>query len=291
MIWSEIKEFFADEGIELYGAIPLALCKIINSRLIMRANINSDKFSVIMFAVPYLSRKSFTEKSNFYKSGSISVYAASDDYHAYFKELFGRFDRKIGHIFPDYSFIGFSDHSPIDEVNAAAQSGIGVIGDNGLLITKKYSSFVFLGEIITDAEIDIDVQKISFCHHCGNCKKVCPTSSIGANEEIKNKTCLSAVTQKKKDLSEDESKIICDCGSAWGCDACQFSCPITLNAVEKDTIFTDIKWFTENTKITYTSEEIEKMPEPEFSKKAFSWRGKNTILRNIQLIENSNTKL
>ena len=51
---------------------------------------------------------------------------------------------------PGAIFCGFSDHSPIDERDTAAKGGLGVIGRNRLLINEEYSSFCFIGEIISD---------------------------------------------------------------------------------------------------------------------------------------------
>ena len=66
----------------------------------------------------------------------------------FFSSLFGEILPILRKSFPEYKFEGFTDHSPIDEINAAALAGFGMIGANGLLITEKYSSFVFVGEIV-----------------------------------------------------------------------------------------------------------------------------------------------
>ena len=75
-------------------------------------------------------------------------------------------------------FAGFADDSPIAEREAAAKAGLGIIGENGLLITEKYSSFVFLGEIITDLKMDTVNLPIKKCVGCGLCKNVCPANAI-----------------------------------------------------------------------------------------------------------------
>ena len=97
--------------------------------------------------------------------------------------------------------------------------------------------------------------------------------------------CLSEVTQKKATLSEEEIAGIKSSGCVWGCDICQEVCPYTLKAKEKNTIFTEIEFF-KNDQITIVqSNDISNMNAEDFSQRAYSWRGKNVISRNIKLIE------
>lgn len=272
MIYKRIKELLERQSIDLFAPIRLSDCKITKKYLLDKAGISSDAGSAIMIAVPYFVKDN--------TAGNISEYAKSQDYHLFFASLFGELLPCLREDFPQYRFEGFVDHSPIDEINAAARAGLGLIGANGLLITEKYSSFVFIGEIITDAQIECGVREVSLCEGCRLCLNACP---VGCDKV----GCLSATTQKKGELTEDEKELILSCGSAWGCDICQKICPHTKNAIESGSIYSKIPFFNENRIPHLTYSTIEGMSDEEFAKRAYSWRGRSVLLRNLKLLESS----
>ncbi len=96
------------------------------------------------------------------------------------------------------NFCGMADSAPINEVRAAAYAGLGLQGDNGMLINEKYGGYVFIGAIYTDAVFEYGGDKTSSCIHCGKCGEACPMKN--------GRDCLSAVTQKKGDLTEGEAE-------------------------------------------------------------------------------------
>lgn len=267
-----VKNELLDIGIDLIGAIPISKCKITREyKLKNKGFFDLNSLSVIIIAVPYLVK---CGKKN------ISAYSIPRDYHAYFKDLFDGLLPKLERKFTGYKFIGFADDSPIDERDAAAMAGLGIIGDNGMLITQKYSSYVFLAEIITDCPMPHLHQmeyKINHCEGCGKCKLVCPMSEIGE--------CLSALTQKKGELSPSEIDAIQKNGSAWGCDKCQECCPHTIDAINNGTIYSNIEFFNRELIPVLFRETIENMSDAEFSKRAYSWRKKETVLRNLDILE------
>ena len=170
-----------EHGLVLFAPIPLSECRVTRPYKIEKAGFGSlDGLNAIMLAVPYLTKQ---PKRN------ISAYAVSRDYHGYFSELFSTLLPRLNSAFPENRFAGFADDSPIDERLAAAQASLGILGDNGMLITEKYSSYVFLGEIITDLALDCQAHEIERCRGCGVCKRACPMGEMGQ--------CLSALTQKK----------------------------------------------------------------------------------------------
>ena len=207
--------------IDLVSCISLDKCDIVRPYLLEKNGIESG--SVIIFAVPYFFQNK-KDKSN------ISTYAISRDYHLFFESLFSDVISTLKTKFPDNKFIGFTDHSPINEIKAASKSGLGIIGKNHLLITEKYSSFVFIGEIITDAVIPSETSEILHCENCGICLASCP-----AKMDISK--CLSSITQKKGNLSDEEINFIEKHECAWGCDICQTVCPHTKKAIKNGTIY------------------------------------------------------
>jgi epoxyqueuosine reductase len=269
-----IAELLSAEGIDLFSFLSLSECRITKKYLLDRIGIAEG--SVIVMAVPYACDD--------IGGGNISEYAKSRDYHLFFSQLFSGLTTALKSKFPENNFFGFADHSPIDERHAAALAGLGVIGKNRLLLTEKYSSFVFLGEVITDLPLDSEAGEIGYCHGCDACQAACPVSFEGVSD------CLSAVTQKKGELDPNQSSLIRSSGCAWGCDACQLACPYTRRAIERGTIFTPIPFFTEDRIDTLSLSRLAHMSDGEFAERAYSWRGRETVARNLSLLESDPTK-
>lgn len=262
MLLEVAKKYLAEESIEYVSAISLKKCKIKKPYLLEKAGIDAEKASAIIFAVPYYVKEK--------EDKNISLYAISRDYHLYFSHLFERLTQVLKKEYPNGIFVGFSDHSPIDEVHAAAAAGLGMIGKNHLLITEKYSSFVFIGSVITDVKCDNFYEEPRKCESCGKCASACPCG-------LDSTKCLSALSQKKGELSEDEENALISSGIRWGCDICQLVCPHSADISE-----TKIPFFLEKRISMLTKEIINNMSDEDFSARAYSWRGRNTIIRDLE---------
>lgn len=272
-VYEKISLLLRERHIDLFAPIGLSDCKIMRKYLLDKSDISPEGGSAVMIAVPYRVKDEIV--------GNISEYAKSRDYHLFFSSLFNEMIPILRQTFPEHRFEGFADHSPIDEINAAALAGLGTIGANGLLITPKYSSFVFVGEIVTSAEIEYEKHDISLCENCGLCLRACP---IGCDKQL----CLSAITQKKGTLSSEESDLIVTYGSAWGCDICQNVCPHTQKAIESGSVYSSIPFFNQKRIPYLTYDILNGMSEDEFKERAYAWRGKATLLRNLRLLEGLN---
>ena len=269
-----LKTIFEKEQIECFGILPFSACRCRRPDLIERRGVHAqDIKSAILFLVPYYVHDG---------EGNISFYARSMDYHFYCDSLFERILPTMEKSFGG-SFLGFADKSPIEENIAAAKAGLGVLGDNYMLINEKYGSFVFLAEILsTLAPEELGFQgtagEAKTCLHCGACKRACPAQIDGAE-------CLSALTQKKGALTEAQENYIRKYGSVWGCDLCQTSCPLTQKAIQNGAQ-TPIAFFKEKRISVLTEETLNSMSEEEFRLRAFSWRGKAPLLRNLSIVKN-----
>jgi len=269
-MFSILSIFFQKHGIELYAPIPLSACKLQKAYLLEREGIGSTG-TAVLFAVPYRTPACEEPQRN------LSSYAVCRDYHAYFSALFDEILPVLRETFPSEAFAGFADHAPINEVDAAARAGLGVLGSNGLLLTKKHSSFVFLGGIYTSLTLPATVAEPKTCEGCGACTRACPAKD-GA-------PCLSALTQKKGALSDSEQALLLSHGSVWGCDVCQDVCPHTRRALEAGTLYTEIPYFYEHPIPMLSAQTLNEWTDAEFAMRAYAWRGKETVLRNLQLLE------
>lgn len=250
----EILSRLSEYNIKHMAVMPYRRCRPIKPRLLP-----FEPKSVILFLAPY-----YIELGG---ESNISLYAVSRDYHIFFRALYEDIEKS----FPPKNVKGFADHSPIAEVEAAAAAGLGFFGDNGLLINEDCGSYVFIGEIFTDEDSpDPPPAEIRRCGGCGECKKACPLPGV----------CLSAVTQKKGELTEEEKRIILKNGSAWGCDTCQKVCPHNKGLKE-----TPVEFFKKDLTPRLDVKTLEAMDDDEFKKRAYSWRGRDVIMRNLRLFE------
>lgn len=244
-----------------YGICRFSLLK--NDLIPCRAEqrIPENAQSVITVLFPY----NLGEKA--YENRNISRYAVPEDYHkiclSYLEKIKKEFEEKH----TDEVFECFCDNSPVKEVRAAALSSLGVIGKNGLLINKKYGSYVFIGEIVTTARLKYTESEIESCLECGKCEKACESGGI------KNKSeCLSAITQQKGEIENKYKSLIRKSGVIWGCDICQEVCPMNENKA-----LTKIPEFTKNTVFNIDADTC-------LENRAFEWRGKSVIKRNSDIL-------
>ena len=253
--FEKIKDFLLSENIDTFSAIKAEKLTVIDEK-----RMPEKVKSAVMFLIPYYSGS--------YADRNVSLYAVSRDYHLYIKELNGRFegDRVHFHYF-------FADTSPINERAAALEAGLGVKGRNGLVINEKYGSYVFIGTLLTDAEFDEDEYVSDMgekqCISCGLCEKNC--AFLRGECDF----CMSELNQRKN-VTDKELEMIKKHPLVWGCDTCQEACPHNKNVCE-----TPIDFFKKDLLWKIDAEMIENMSKDEFSKRAYAWRGKKTILRNL----------
>lgn len=252
----------------LYGFCPFDEIKdkLISCRAMNR--LPEKAATVIIFAFPYLLPEEMYEGSN------VSKYAAVEDYHGVVPPRLEKAAEELKKMYPGEEFACFSDNSPIPEVYCAARAGVGVRGKNGLLITKKYGSFVFLGEIVTTLALSSPIKKSGGCLDCGLCAAACPTGAIEGGI-INREKCLSDITQRKGELTEEQKDLIRKSGCAWGCDICQNVCPMNRSAEPGLDEF-----------INSASPVVTK--DTPIEGRAFAWRGEKVIRRNLEITDNKN---
>jgi len=159
-------------------------------------------------------------------TGKVSRYAWGDDYHdvvtaklrallAWIKEHDSQAEGKV-----------CVDIQPVMDKAWAVRAGLGWLGKHSNVITPEYGSWVFIGELLLNLELDFDVERVE--DHCGTCTlciDACPTDAITEPYVVDSNKCISYATielrtpelplQIEQNLS----------GWVYGCDICQDVCP------------------------------------------------------------------
>ncbi len=156
--------------------------------------------------------------------GKISRYARFRDYHKVLRAKLKKLLAAIEERFPGVYGIICVDTKPVLEKAFAEAAGIGWIGKNTCLLTKKLGSYVFLGEIFLDAELPYGLPHADHCGSCTKCIDACPTQAIVAPYIIDARRCISYLTIETRAAVPRE---LADKSGAWifGCDVCQEVCP------------------------------------------------------------------
>ena len=155
----------------------------------------------------------------------ISRYALGRDYHDVMRERMLLLLDYIKKESPGSGGRVFVDSAPVMERSWAVNAGLGWIGRNSMLINRRLGSYTFIGEIVTDIELDYD--KPFTTHHCGSCNRcteACPTGAILPDRTVDSNRCISYITIEHKGAipgyfsGKMENRV-------FGCDICQEVCP------------------------------------------------------------------
>ena len=208
-----------------------------------------------------------------YKHLNISRYAAVPDYHEVIMKRLDSAMQALKLEFPAEHFAAFTDNSPVPEVAAAANAGLGVVGENNLLINPVFGSWVFIGEIVTTLKMQAyQPAGVHNCKGCGKCFAACPTRELGRLRFDKTH-CLSHITQSKDEPTNEQAKLMKAIGCAWGCDICQLVCPEN-NSAE----ITPIEEFKADVRVHVSAGD-------DITGRAYAWRGRAVIERNLKILE------
>jgi epoxyqueuosine reductase len=177
--------------------------------------------SVISVLMNYFPEEILPEKDNY----KIAKYAYGKDYHDVIRDRLNLFIEEIKVRANGCQARAFTDSAPVMDKAWAERSGLGWIGKNTCLIHPKTGSFVFVGEIITDLELEYDEIKVNdLCGGCTRCIDACPTGAIIAPRLLDARKCISYLTiEFKGELPADEKVKFNDW--IFGCDICQDVCP------------------------------------------------------------------
>lgn len=154
----------------------------------------------------------------------ISKYAYGTDYHKVVKDKLYLLLQFIQQKYGAVSARVFTDSAPVLEKAWAKKAGIGWIGKNSNLLTSN-GSFYFLGEIITDLEMEYDSPMEEKCANCKRCLIACPTRAIVSPGVVDGSKCISYFTIELRNGDIPEQYKNTFQNWAFGCDICQDVCP------------------------------------------------------------------
>ena len=231
--------------------------------------------SIIVIGISY--NVDFKEERSEMLEGIISKSSWGLDYHRVLKDKMDKLILEIKTI-QDFNYKSYVDTGPLVERELAYKAGIGYYGKNCSIINDDYGSFIFIGYIMTDLEIEADDGYLhSKCGECNLCIKACPTVALQPYK-LNPKKCISYLTQTKDVIPiEYRNKMG---RKIYGCDTCQLVCPKNQG----------VKFSSHDEFIPYITKgkldiiELLNMSNKEFKNKygpmAGSWRGKNVLKRN-----------
>lgn len=178
-----------------------------------------DAKSVVSLLLNYYPNEFQREDS--YK---VSKYAYGRDYHFVIKDKLKSLLHFINEEIGEVDGRAFVDSAPVLDKAWAAKSGLGWIGKNSNLLSKKVGSFFFIAELIIDLELEYDTPVTDHCGSCTACIDACPTDAIYEPYKVDGSKCISYYTIELKDSVPESEKGKFE-NWMFGCDICQDVCP------------------------------------------------------------------
>ena len=159
-------------------------------------------------------------------AGKVARYARGRDYHRVMKRMMRELVADLSEgLEAPVSARWYVDDGPMLDRAAAARSGLGWFGKNTNILTSELGSWVFLGQIITDLELEPDPPVKKSCGSCVRCIDACPTGAIVAPYVIDNVRCISYQTiENRGPIPVNLRPLMLDW--VFGCDICQEVCPV-----------------------------------------------------------------
>lgn len=188
-------------------------------------NILPGAKSIISCAINYNTDHPYSTELSNENKGWISRYAWGDDYHDTVKEKLQVLIDYIASISREEVISKvYVDTGPVLERMYGKYAGLGWVGKNTCLINQEIGSWIFVGEIIADIELDYDTPVPDRCGTCTRCIDACPTDAILEPYVLDSRLCISYLTIELKNKIPSELRDgIQD--NIYGCDICQDVCP------------------------------------------------------------------
>lgn len=182
-----------------------------------------DARSCIMLAMSYTPEMDVMARLQDGSSGVISTYALGRDYHDVIK---GRLKTLAGWLAAqtEQDVKVFVDTAPLMEKPLAQSAGLGWQGKHTNLVSREHGSWIFLGAILSAADLVPDEAEVDHCGSCTSCLDVCPTRAFPAPYRLDARRCISYLTIEHKGHIDLEFRKAMG-NRIYGCDDCLAVCP------------------------------------------------------------------
>jgi epoxyqueuosine reductase len=156
--------------------------------------------------------------------GEVARYARGRDYHTVMKRRLAAVASRLRERDPEAALFASCDVAPVMEKAWAQRAGLGWVGKNGCFITPRHGSWVVLGSILVDRDLEPDAPFPERCGSCALCMPACPTGAIPEPGFVDARRCLSFWTIERRGAIPAE---LAERLGSWvfGCDDCQTVCP------------------------------------------------------------------
>jgi epoxyqueuosine reductase len=155
--------------------------------------------------------------------GAVSIYAQGRDYHDLVKSRLKALAREIVKRAPAELKL-FVDTAPVMEKPLAQHAGLGWQGKHTNLVSRRFGSWLFLGEIYLSVDLPPDDSESDHCGQCEACLKICPTQAFPAPYRLDARRCISYLTIEHKGHIATELRPLMG-NRIYGCDDCLAVCP------------------------------------------------------------------
>lgn len=179
--------------------------------------------SVVVVALNYYTPYEHLSEGN---KGKISRYAWGDDYHEVIGERLRKLLDLIVSEVPGAKGKICVDTAPMMDKAWAVRAGIGWLGKHSNVITTEVGSWIFIGELLLDVELEADTDLVpDHCGSCTACIDACPTKAIVDPYVVDSRKCISYATIELRDEELPDAIVPHLDGWLYGCDICQEVCP------------------------------------------------------------------
>lgn len=185
---------------------------------------SSQPASLIAIAVAYPSKMVNPPKSEpgAYR-GILARSAWGRDYHYVLREAMKKLEDFIKERVPEAVIESMVDTGALVDRAVAERAGIGFSAKNCLIISPKWGSWIYLGDMVTNIPFPPDTPVTEDCGECTKCIDACPTGALVGPGQLNAQRCVSFLTQTKGLLEEEQMLKIGN--RLYGCDTCQIVCP------------------------------------------------------------------
>ena len=213
--------------------------------------------------------------------GAISVYARGRDYHDLLKKRLKAFAGWLAETHGCAVKV-FVDTAPVMEKPLAMRAGLGWIGKHTNLVSRRFGSWLFLGEVFTTLELPADPPEVDHCGTCDACLRACPTGALPEPYRIEPRRCISYLT------IEHEGAIAPEIARAfgnriYGCDDCLAACPWNKFAVPTPHVALQARADLAAPKLAELTDLDEASFRARFSGTAIKRSGRDRLVRNVRV--------